>query len=236
MDRKRKIIIWILTAWALCILGILGITFMLKSRLKEQEVARVSIVDRMVDDISNQSQHTFVVKANELPVEGEEEDIYQEPVDTEPVESSTEDEPAEQDSNSSGDYTLTSYGTISIPSIDCELPIWVGAGTVELRYGVGWVPISSHAGQQGNFVVLGHRMRKYGSIFNRLGEVQIGDTITVTAEDSNFVYVVDQIEVISPSELSSYIGIADDRCRITLVTCTPTGVGSHRLLVIGHIV
>ena len=236
MDRKKKVIIWIIIAWALCILVILGITFLLKSRRKEQEVARVSIVDSMVVDIANQGQHTFVVKANVLPVEGEEEDIYLEPDDTEPIESSTDDEPVDQGSNSLGNYTLTSYGTISIPSIDCELPIWVGAGTVELRYGVGWVPMSSHAGQPGNFVVLGHRMRKYGSLFNRLGEVQIGDTITVSAEDSNFVYVVDQIEVISPSELSSYIGIADDRCRITLITCTPTGVGSHRLLVIGHIV
>jgi len=82
---------------------------------------------------------------------------------------------------------------------------------------------------------MGHRMKRYGSLFNRLGEVQIGDTIRVSAGDSIYEYIVDEIETISPSELSAYIGVSEEGCRITLITCTPTGVGTHRLLVIGHL-
>ncbi|MBO4928179.1 MAG: class D sortase [Clostridiales bacterium] len=142
-------------------------------------------------------------------------------------------------SQATEEYELVSYGTIHIPSIDCELPLWDKAGTIELRYGVGRMPLSAEAGKPGNLVIFGHRMRAYGSIFNRLGEVAIGDTIEILHEGSTFTYTVDQIETIEPSQLSYYIQLENDgegkACRITLVTCTPTGIGSHRLLVIGHL-
>ena len=86
-------------------------------------------------------------------------------------------------------------------------------------------------------MIFGHRMRRYGSIFNRLGEVSIGDAVTVTRNGSSFSYIVDQIVTIEPSEISYYISREDegDACAITLITCTPIGVGTQRLLVIGHL-
>ena len=127
--------------------------------------------------------------------------------------------------------------TVSIPSIGLELPLWDGAGVIELRYGAGRMPLSCEAGCPGNLVIFGHRMRRYGSIFNRLGEVSIGDTVTVTRNGSSFSYIVDQIVTIEPSEISYYISREDegDACAITLITCTPVGVGTQRLLVIGHL-
>ena len=144
-------------------------------------------------------------------------------------------EPSASPSTTSEEYTLVSYGTLLIPSIDCELPLWDGAGKIELRYGVGRMPLSCEAGEKGNLVIFGHRMKKKGSIFNRLDEVSSGDAITVNRNGRSFTYIVDQTEVIEPSELSRYIAMGEGEKRITLITCTPTGVGSHRLLVIGHL-
>lgn len=231
MDRKKKVVIGIIAGWLLCVAGLVGFLIFKNQKHTEQEQERVEVVKDMVSEIQSESKGSFVVRENDLVVEGEEEE-YEEPVITEPSE--TEEEP-DTENVSSGDYVLTSYGTISIPSIDCELPIWEGAGKVELRYGVGHIPITAGAGQVGNFCLMGHRMKRYGSLFNRLGEVQIGDTIRVSAGDSIYEYIVDEIETISPSELSAYIGVSEEGCRITLITCTPTGVGSHRLLVIGHL-
>lgn len=85
---------------------------------------------------------------------------------------------------------------------------------------------------------MGHRMKAYGSLFNRLGEMKLGDEIKIIVEDgTSYIYVVDEIlEKLNPSELPTVIEPdIDDGKRVTLVTCTPTGVGSHRLIVIGHL-
>ena len=139
------------------------------------------------------------------------------------------------DASQAGEYVLTSLGTIQIPSISCSLPVWEGAGKIEMRYGAGHMPYSVLPGMQGNCVIYGHRMRAYGSMFNRLGEVKKGDVIRLSSEESSYAYIVDQIEVISPSLLSDYINAEDEIPRVTLITCTPTGVATHRLIVIGHL-
>lgn len=141
----------------------------------------------------------------------------------------------ENGTSRAGEYLLTSCGTIQIPSISCSLPVWEGAGKIEMRYGAGHMPYSVLPGENGNCVIYGHRMRAYGSMFNRLGEVKEGDVIRLSSEDRSYVYIVDQIEVISPSLLSGYINAEDGLPRVTLITCTPTGVASHRLIVIGHL-
>ncbi|MBO4688533.1 MAG: class D sortase [Clostridiales bacterium] len=140
-------------------------------------------------------------------------------------------------SSEDAEYTLIAYGTLCIPSIDCNIPLWEGAGVIELRYGAGRMPLSCEAGQPGNLIIFGHRMRRDGSLFNRLGEVCIGDTILIEREGIPYTYLIDQIETIEPSRLSYYMHLEDEGpgCRITLITCTPIGVGTHRLLVIGHL-
>ncbi|HAU51262.1 MAG TPA: class C sortase, partial [Clostridiales bacterium] len=93
-------------------------------------------------------------------------------------------------------------------------------------------------GAPGNLVIFGHRMRRYGSIFNRLGEVCIGDSIVIERSGQAFTYTVDAIDTVEPSSLSAYIGMEKEgdpeSCRITLITCTPIGVGSHRLVITAH--
>lgn len=229
---RRKIVFFIVLAWVITVTCLVGYYFISRKKVENIEEQRAEIVQGMVVDIKDKSEHTFVVNPSELPVEGDEEDDF---VSDEPVEpeETLESDPSEEPGDSSEGYVLTSYGTISIPSIDLDLPIWEGAGKVELRYGTGRMPTSATAGSEGNLVIFGHRMRKYGSMFNRLGEVSIGDSIVITTDEASITYIVDEIVTITPGELSYYIGVSDG-VRITLITCTPTGVGSHRLLVIGH--
>ena len=81
-------------------------------------------------------------------------------------------------------------------------------------------------------------MRAEGKLFHALGDVKIGDTIEINGIDGkNYVYVVDTIhEMVSPEDLDQYIDIDDGTGKqVTLVTCTPLGVATHRLLVVGHL-
>ena len=88
-------------------------------------------------------------------------------------------------------------------------------------------------------VILGHRMRAAGKLFHALGDVKIGDTIEISGIDGNkYTYKVDTIyEAVEPSDLDKYIDIDDGTGKqVTLVTCTPLGVATHRLLIVGHLV
>ena len=213
----------------------------------QSEAQREETILEMVSQISNGNQSSFIVDADALTVAGEDrpapaENTMYVTSGSSTVASEKSSSHANVDSQAnpatssvSNSYTLTAYGTISIPSIDCDLPLWVGAGTVDLRYGAGWMPLSAEPGQSGNCVIFGHRMKRYGSLFNRLGEVQIGDRVYLDHKGERFTYVIDQVLTIYPSELSFYMQNEGDPSRITLITCTPIGVGSHRLILTGHL-
>jgi len=133
--------------------------------------------------------------------------------------------------------TLTALGTIKIDKINLLIPLWDGAGIIPLRYGAGVLENSARPGQDGNCVILGHRMKTYGSLFNRLDEIAVGDSVVITSVDgTECTYIVDDvIPALLPAELVNYIQINNGTGKqLTLVTCTPTGVGSHRIVVIGH--
>lgn len=225
------------------LLGLLGATLLsvllgLQQRRHDRiERQREAVVRDMVDRIHLENQAHFVVDASDFAVSGEDE--YEGSSTTVRPRETIPAPDAEPDTSSSTEaedgYTLVAYGTISIPSIDCELPLLDGAGVVELRYGAGRMPLSADAGEFGNLVIFGHRMKQYGSLFNRLGEVELGSHILVSHGGESYEYVVDEILTISPADLSRYIQNEGDSSRITLVTCTPTGVGSHRLILRGHL-
>jgi LPXTG-site transpeptidase (sortase) family protein len=136
------------------------------------------------------------------------------------------------------DVVLTAIGTMRIDEIDLFLPVLDSAKIVPLRYGAGMLEGTALPGQEGNCVILGHRMKAYGSLFNRLAEISIGDTIVIsTIDKEKYTYVVDKIIMkLKPSELTDYIDITSGNgIQMTLVTCTPTGVGSHRLIIVAHL-
>ncbi len=249
MSSHRKALVLILFFWFLSVFLHLSSEAGRSRDLRVQEDAREDTVRDMVERIRSESGESpeVFVDPDALPVAGEEEsydwpsDLFEPPAGPDNGRTSSDGGGSSDGHNTSdgSSQRLRAYGTIVIPSIGCELPLWDGAGKVELRYGAGRMPGSSEAGTPGNLVIFGHRMRRYGSIFNRLGEVCIGDSIVIEHSVQAFTYTVDAIETIEPSSLSAYIGMEKEgdpgSCRITLITCTPIGVGSHRLIITGHL-
>ena len=132
--------------------------------------------------------------------------------------------------------TITGYGLIEIPAIELEMPLVKGADSYSLRAAVGWWPQSAQMGTAGNCAVFGHRMVTYGRHFNRLDELKQGDEVTLyNMEGEQFTYKVTGSEVIEPGSLVEKLYEHSDGFQLTLVTYTPTGVGSHRLLVYGEL-
>lgn len=181
---------------------------------------------------------TIIVDANALAVSGEEyetfETILAVSADGETL---TEIAPTTVPLELPEDVVLTALGRISIEKIDLNIPLLDDADVIPLRYGAGMLADTALPGEEGNFVVLGHRMKAYGSLFNRLDEVAVGDSVVITTLDGNeYTYIVDLvIPKLDPSELIDYIKIdSGSGKQLTLVTCTPTGVGSHRIIVIAH--
>lgn len=138
----------------------------------------------------------------------------------------------EADGERTENIQIVNYGVIEIPSIDLRMPLARGADKQSLRVAAGWYPDSAEVGGAGNAVILGHRMTGYGVHFNRLDELQAGDQVVITTSQSEvFTYTVTGSEVILPENLMHTLAEHNEGFILTLVTCTPTGVGSHRLLV-----
>lgn len=132
------------------------------------------------------------------------------------------------------DFGSGIMGYIHIPGIDVKLPIYHGVSTEVLEKGVGHLPTSSFPIQgEGNHAVLtGHTGLPSASLFTDLHKMQEGDLFQVTVGETAMTYQVDRIKVVLPSETDDLQAVpGEDYC--TLVTCTPYGVNSHRLLVRG---
>lgn len=126
-------------------------------------------------------------------------------------------------------------GYIDIPNIDVTLPIYHGTDEGILQVAIGhldwsYLPIG---GESTHCVVSGHRGLPSARLFTDLDELEMGDTFTFEILDESFVYEVDQILTVLPSDMDSMIPVNGEDY-VTLVTCTPYGVNSHRLLVRGH--
>lgn len=132
--------------------------------------------------------------------------------------------------------TQDNYGTIGImliPKIDTKVAISEGADLQTLKYAVGHFTGTAMPGEKGNFCVAGHRSYTYNEAFNRLDEVKIGDEIIVKTVKGQFKYKVYDIKVVLPTE-TSVLDKTED-ATITLVTCTPIRVATHRLIVKGKL-
>ena len=126
-------------------------------------------------------------------------------------------------------------GYIDIPEIKCTLPIYHGTSHAVLQIAVGHVEGTSlPVGGGGTHCVLsGHRGLPSARLFTDLDQLVAGDLFLLQILDETLTYEVDQIRIVLPTEVSDLtIEKGKDYC--TLVTCTPYGVNSHRLLVRGH--
>lgn len=126
-------------------------------------------------------------------------------------------------------------GYISIPKINQELPIYHGTSESVLNIAVGHFQGSSLpvGGESTHCVVSAHRGLPTATLFTYLDRLEIGDTFTFSILDRSFTYEVDQIRIVEPND-TSLIQIEEGKDYCTLLTCTPYGINTQRLLVRGH--
>lgn len=126
-------------------------------------------------------------------------------------------------------------GYIQIPKIDVSLPVYHGTSEGVLQVAVGHLEGTSlPTGGEGTHCALSaHRGLPSARLFTDLDLMELGDIFTLTVLDRLLTYQVDQILIVEPQDVRPlYVVEGEDLC--TLVTCTPYGINSHRMLVRGH--
>ena len=144
---------------------------------------------------------------------------------------------AESSVNSEYNEILNIDGTmgyIEIPKIDVNLPIFHGTSEEVLKRGVGHIETTPlPIGGEGNHSVLSaHRGLPSAKLFTDLDKLEIGDVFMIKMLTETLVYKIDQIKVVEPTD-TQYLQAEEEKDYITLITCTPYAVNTHRLLVRG---
>ena len=123
-------------------------------------------------------------------------------------------------------------GYIEIENIGVNLPIYHGTEETVLQVGIGHLEGTSFpTGRKGTHAILsGHRGLPSSKLFSDLDQMIVGDTFLLHVLDQTFAYQIDQINIVLPEETND-LAIVDNEEYVTLVTCTPYGVNTHRLLV-----
>lgn len=125
-------------------------------------------------------------------------------------------------------------GYITIPKIDLNLPIYEGTGADVLAHGIGHLSETSYplGGQSTHCALSGHRGLAEAELFTNLDKLELGDRFYLHILDETLAYRVDQILVVEPEQVEA-LDVVEGEDLCTLVTCTPIGINSHRLLVRG---
>lgn len=120
-------------------------------------------------------------------------------------------------------------GIMTIPKINLKVAIGEGVDNETLKFAVGHFKGTAMPGEKGNFCAAGHRSYTYNEYFNRLDEVNKGDEIIVKTQKGEFKYQVTDQFVVEPSQVE--VLKPTDDATLTLVTCTPVRVATHRLII-----
>ena len=126
-------------------------------------------------------------------------------------------------------------GYIEIPKIACSLPVYHGTDEGALQIAIGHLEGSSLpvGGKSSHCVLSGHRGLPSARLFTDLDQMEEGDTFILNILGHKLAYEVDQIKVVLPEKMSD-LEIQEGKDLCTLVTCTPYGINTHRLLVRGY--
>ncbi|WP_304424628.1 class C sortase [Faecalibaculum rodentium] len=126
-------------------------------------------------------------------------------------------------------------GSITVPSVDIALPIYHGTSEEVLAVGAGHLEGSSLpvGGLGTHTVITGHRGLPSALLFTDLDKVVEDDYVILKILNETLTYQVDTIRIVEPKEIES-LAIDPDKDLLTLVTCTPYGINTHRILITGH--
>ena len=125
-------------------------------------------------------------------------------------------------------------GYVSIPKLGVELPLYHGVSAKVLNEACGHLEGTSLpvGGENTHCVLSAHRGLPHAKLFTDLDKMEVGDTFTITVLNRTVTYQIDQIKVVLPNDIND-VQIVDGEDLCTLLTCTPYGINSHRLLVRG---
>ena len=126
-------------------------------------------------------------------------------------------------------------GYVSIPKFHVKAPIYHGTDEAILQTAIGHIENSSLpvGGKGTHSMISGHRGLPSARLFTDIDKMKEGDTWTITVLNETITYECDQIRIVLPEDLSD-LKIEEDKDLCTLITCTPYGINTHRLLVRGH--
>ena len=126
-------------------------------------------------------------------------------------------------------------GYVQIPSIHVNLPVYHGTDEAVLQIAAGHLAGSSlpTGGERTHAVISGHRGLPSAKLFTDLDRLVEGDIFMVTVLDRVCTYQIDQIHIVFPEEIAD-LAIEEGKDYMTLVTCTPYGINTHRMLIRGH--
>ena len=126
-------------------------------------------------------------------------------------------------------------GYVQVNAINVDYPIYHGMDESVLQVAIGHIEGTSLpvGGESTHTVISGHRGLPRARLFTDLDRLVEGDTFSITVLDDTMFYEVDQIRIVLPSDLSN-LEIEEGEDYATLVTCTPYGINTHRMLVRGH--
>lgn len=197
--------------------------------LKSMEVSEISAEEMKAVQEFDSSTETNVISPDILIQEtvNDESDIKEELV--------TSNESATKE-NSKDDYekffeNKVISGLIEIPTLKVSAAILEGTDDSALKYAVGHYPGLGGIGEQGNYVLLGHRNYVYGHFFRNLDKLNVGDEVIIQKDTETFTYIVYESFVVSPEEV--WVLEQTQDAIITLITCTPVGSYTDRLIVRG---
>lgn len=121
-------------------------------------------------------------------------------------------------------------GLIIIPKINVKLPILEGATKQNMKHAAAHLSETAPLGSRGNAAIAAHRAHTKGRLFNRLNEVEKGDSIEIVLKEQRLKYKVYSISIVEPTDVSVLEGNHKDE-EITLITCDPLINPTHRLIV-----
>lgn len=121
-------------------------------------------------------------------------------------------------------------GRIMISKINIDMLLSEGTQNEQLAVGAGHMVETALPGQEGNCVIAGHRNYIFGSMFNRLDEVEIGDAVDVELKGKTFSYTVTKTMIIKPNDLTVLEQDQEQR-ELTLITCHPVYSSAYRLII-----
>ncbi|MCG3088046.1 class D sortase [Sporosarcina cyprini] len=122
-------------------------------------------------------------------------------------------------------------GVLTIPVIDLESPVWLGADQATLAKGLGAIQDMDKPGvKDGSYAIAGHQARVFGEQFNRLHEVNVGTTFTFQTVDEEMEFKVFDLKIVKPDEVE-VLDPQNGKALMSLITCYPEYSNEYRLVV-----